>query len=82
MEKLETQLRHLHVCGYLTEVRVCNPYKTKLDWKQINGYFIGNAKRFKGYNFTIYLVERELLNLRMQGFLRIMRLMGAANLET
>ena len=41
----------MHVCGCLTEARVYNPHKKKLDLRTINGYFIGYPEKSKGYRF-------------------------------
>ena len=44
-------LRHVQVQGCLTEVRVYNPQENKLNSRIVSGYFIGYAKRSKGYKF-------------------------------
>ena len=44
-------LHHIHVWGCPSEVRVYNPQEKKLDPRTISGYFIGYAKRSKGYRF-------------------------------
>ena len=44
-------LRHLHVWGCPTEVRIYNSCENKLDFRTISGYFIGYPKKFKGYRF-------------------------------
>ena len=44
-------LRHVQVQGCLTEVRVYNPQENKLNSRKVSGYFIGYAKRFRGYKF-------------------------------
>ena len=41
----------MHVWGCLSKVRVYNPQEKKLDLRTISGYFIGYAKRSKGYRF-------------------------------
>ena len=44
-------LRHIHVWGCMSEVRIYNPQEKKLDLRTIRGYFIEYAERFKGYRF-------------------------------
>jgi len=44
-------LRHLHVWGCQTEVRIYNPKEKKLDARTISGYFIGYPVKSKGYMF-------------------------------
>ena len=44
-------LQHMRVWGCLAEIRVYNPHERKLDPRTISGYFIGYAKRSKGYRF-------------------------------
>ncbi|WVZ16658.1 hypothetical protein V8G54_009640 [Vigna mungo] len=44
-------LRHLHVWGCPTEVRLYNPHEKKLDSRTISGYFIGHPEKSKGYRF-------------------------------
>ena len=44
-------LRHIHVWGCPSEVRIYNPQEKKLDPRTISGYFIGYAERSKGYRF-------------------------------
>jgi hypothetical protein len=44
-------LRHLHVLGCPAEARIYNPHEKKLDFKTINGYFIGYPAKSKGYRF-------------------------------
>ncbi|GKC28100.1 retrovirus-related pol polyprotein from transposon TNT 1-94, partial [Tanacetum coccineum] len=41
-------LRHLHVWGCPTEVRVYNPQEKKLDSQTVSGYFIGYPEKSKG----------------------------------
>ena len=42
-------LRHMHVWGCLSDVRVYNPQEKKLDPRTISGYFIGYVERSKAY---------------------------------
>ena len=44
-------IRHLHVWGFQTEIRIYNPQERKLDARTISGYFIGYPKKSKGYMF-------------------------------
>ena len=44
-------LRHIHVWGCPSEVRIYNPLEKKLDLRTISGHFIGYAKKSKGYRF-------------------------------
>ena len=40
-------IRHLHVWGCQTEIRIYNPHERKLDARTISGYFIGYPKKVK-----------------------------------
>lgn len=44
-------LGHIHIWGYLVEVRVYNPQEKKLGSKTISALFIGYAYMFKGFRF-------------------------------
>ena len=44
-------VRHLHVWGCPTEVRVYNPQEKKLNSRTINGFFIGYLEKSKGHRF-------------------------------
>ena len=44
-------LRHMRVRGCPSKVRIYNPQEKKLDPRTINGYFVGYAKKSKGYIF-------------------------------
>jgi len=44
-------IRHLHVWGCHTEIRIYNPQERKLDARTISGYFIGYPEKSKGYMF-------------------------------
>ncbi|PHT84733.1 BEL1-like homeodomain protein 2 [Capsicum annuum] len=44
-------LRHLHIWGCPTKVRVYNPQEKKLDSRTISGFFIGYPEKSKGYRF-------------------------------
>ena len=44
-------LRHLHVWGCLTKVKVHNPHERKLDARTVSGFFIGYLEKSKGYIF-------------------------------
>jgi len=45
------RLRHIHVWGCPSEVKVYNPHEKKLDVRTISGFFIGYPKMSKGYRF-------------------------------
>jgi len=42
-------IRHLHVWGCQTEIRIYNPQERKLDARTISGYFIGYPENSEGY---------------------------------
>lgn len=44
-------LRHFHVWGCSTKVRVYNPHEEKLDARTISGFLIGYPEKSKGYRF-------------------------------
>ena len=44
-------LRHFHIWGCSTKVRVYNPHEKKLDARTISGFFIGYPDKSKGYIF-------------------------------
>ena len=44
-------LRHLHVWGYQTKVKVYNQHEKKLDARTISGFFIGYPEKSKSYKF-------------------------------
>ena len=44
-------LRHIHVWGCPSEVRIYNPQEKKLDPRTISGYFVGYGEKSKGYRF-------------------------------
>ena len=44
-------LRHMRAWGCLFEVRIYNPQEKKMDPRTISGYFVGYAKKSKGYKF-------------------------------
>ena len=64
-------LRHIHVWGCSSDVRIYNPQEKKLDPRTITGYFIGYAERSKGYSFIVHLTTLRLWNQEMQNFLRM-----------
>ena len=53
-------LRHLHVWGCPEEVRLYNRHENKLDFRTINGYFIGYPKNPKGIGFIVLITVQEL----------------------
>ena len=44
-------LRHMHIWGCSSEVRIYNPQEKKLDPRTISGYFVGYGEKSKGYRF-------------------------------
>ena len=44
-------MRHIHVWGCSSEVRVYNSQENKLDPRTISAYFIGYVEKSKGYRF-------------------------------
>nr|CAN69408.1 hypothetical protein VITISV_014748 [Vitis vinifera] len=46
-------LRHIHIWGCPTEVRIYNPHEKKLDSRTISGYFIGYPDNRKGTDFIV-----------------------------
>ena len=44
-------LRHMHVWGCPSEVRIYNPHEKKLNRRTLSGFFIGYAATSKGYKF-------------------------------
>ena len=57
-------LKHMRVWGCPSEVRIYNPLEKKLDQGTSSGYFIGYAKRFKGYRFYYpYHITRRIVEL-------------------
>jgi len=61
--------KHMRVWGCLSEVRIYNPQEKKLDLRTISEYFIGYAKRSKG--FTIHIILLGLCNQEMPSFLKM-----------
>ena len=51
MKGWKPSLRHVHVQGCLTKVRIYNPQEKKLDLRKVSGYFIGYVEKSKGYKF-------------------------------
>ena len=44
-------LRHVHVWGCPTKIRIYNPQEKKLDSRTVSGYFISYAEKSKGCRF-------------------------------
>ena len=44
-------LKHLHVWGYLTEVRPYKPHENKLEPKTVSSYFIGYTEQSNDFKF-------------------------------
>ena len=62
-------LRHIHVWGCLSEVRIYNLQEKKLDPRTISGYFIGYAERSKGYRFYYPSHITRIVESRNEKFL-------------
>ena len=75
-------LRHMHVWGCSSEVRIYNPQQKKLDPRTINGYFIGYAEKSKGYIFYYPSHSTRIVESRNTKFLEYDLVSGAINLET
>ena len=55
--------------GYPFEVRIYNPQENKLDPRTISGYFIGYAKKSKGYRFYSPSYNTRIVESRNVKFL-------------
>ena len=62
-------LRHIHVWGCPSEVRIYNRQEKKLDSRTISGYFIGYAERSKGYRFYCPSHNTRIVESRNAKFL-------------
>ncbi|KAL4380068.1 hypothetical protein GQ457_02G020870 [Hibiscus cannabinus] len=62
-------LRHIRVWGCPFEVRIYNPQEKKLDPRTISGYFIGYAKKSKGYRFYYPSNSTKIVESRNAKFL-------------
>ena len=60
----------MHVWGCLAEVRIYNPNEKKLDPRTISAYFIGYAKRSKGYRFYCPTHSTRIVESRNEKFLK------------
>jgi hypothetical protein len=58
------------VWGCPSEVRIYNPQEKKLDPRNINEYFIGYTKRFKGYKFYCPSHNIRIVESRNAKFLK------------
>ena len=59
----------MHVWECLFEVRIYNPQEKKLDPRTISGYFIGYAKKSKGYRFYCPSHSTRIVESRNAKFL-------------
>lgn len=59
----------MRVWGCPSEVRIYNPQEKKLDPRTISGYFIGYAKRSKGYKFHCPSHSTRIVESRNAKFL-------------
>ena len=62
-------LRHMHVWGCLSKVRIYNPQEKKMDPRTISGYFIGYAEISKGYRFYCPSHSTRIVESRNAKFL-------------
>ena len=69
-------LRHLHVWGCPTEVRIYNPQEKKLDSRTTSGFFISYPKKYKGIDFIVLTTVQELSKLEMLSSLKMVKLVG------
>lgn len=65
----KTNLGDMCIWGYLYKVRVYNPQQKKLDPRTISGYFIGYAKKSKGYRFYCPSHKTRMMESRNKMFL-------------
>ena len=72
-------LQHVRIWGCPSKVRVYNLHEKKLDPRTISGYFIGYAKKSKGYRFIVCLIAPKLWSKEMLSFLRMTRLVGVTD---
>ena len=75
-------LRHMHVWGCSSEVRIYNPQEKKLYLRTISGYFIGYVEKSKGYKFYCPSHSTRIVESRNTKFLEYDLVSGAINLET
>ena len=62
-------LRHTHIWGCPSEVRVYNPHLKKLDTRIVSCFFIGYAESFKGYRFYCSTHIPKIIEARNAKFL-------------
>ena len=62
-------LKHIHVWGCPSEVRIYNPRGKKLDPRTISGYFIRDAEKSKGYRFYCPSNSSRIVQSRNAKFL-------------
>ena len=62
-------LRHIHIWGCPFEVRIYNLQNKKLNPRTISGYFIGYAKKSKGYRFYCPSHTTRIMESRNKKFL-------------
>ena len=74
-------LRHLHVWGCLTEVRVYNPHEKKLDSRSISGYFIGYPEKSKGFRFYCPNHSTRIVETGNARFIENSEISGSDNLR-
>ena len=73
-------LRHLHVWGCPTKVRVYNPHEKKLDLRTISSYFIGYPKKSKGFRFYCPNHSMRIVETDNARFIENGKISGSDNL--
>ena len=62
-------LRHMHIWGCPSEVRIYSPHEKKLDQRTLSGFFISYAKMSKGYRFYYLSHSTRIVESRKAKFL-------------
>ena len=65
-------LNHFGIWGCIAEVRIYNPFESKLDPKTTRCFFVGYLNNSKGYNFIAQVKAQRLQILSLQNFWRMM----------
>ena len=65
----KSSLRHMHVWGCPSEVRIYNPHEKKYDPRTLSGFFIGYAEMSKGYRFYCPSHSTRIVESRNAKFL-------------
>ena len=64
-------LNHLHVWGYLAEVRIYNPFESKINHRITCYFFIGYLDHSKGYRFYCPTPGVRLVESQTEKFLEL-----------